>query len=140
MSEIPRKDFLLFQRQYEHEQEHYVSGFEDDAKLAAMRHLFPEKGLTPLVEALRGFELFIIRLGRDAESVLLGTNEHVTTFRKIDSGYFSSTNFPSREEAEGWGLHRSRDGAKKSLTGVGALKPPRARTRLLLWMQETRRG
>jgi hypothetical protein len=43
-----------------------------------MRHLFPEKRLTPLVEALRGFELFIIRLGEDDEFLLLCTNKHVT--------------------------------------------------------------
>jgi hypothetical protein len=61
-----------------------------------MCHLFPwkKKRPTPLVEALRGFEPFIIRLGKDAESVLLGINEHVTTLRKIDSGYFSSTSSP----------------------------------------------
>jgi hypothetical protein len=53
-----------------------------------------KKKLTPLMEALRGFELFIIRLGKDTESVLLGINEHVTTLRKIGSGYFSSTSSP----------------------------------------------
>jgi hypothetical protein len=43
MSEIPRKGFLRFESQYEHEQENYVSGFQDDAELAAMRPLFPKK-------------------------------------------------------------------------------------------------
>jgi hypothetical protein len=37
-------------------------------------------------------ERFIIRLGEDAESVLVGINEYVTALWKIDSGYFSSTN------------------------------------------------
>jgi hypothetical protein len=53
-----------------------------------------KKRLTPLLEALRRFEPFIIRLGKNAESVLLGINEHVTTLRKIDSGYFSSKSSP----------------------------------------------
>ena len=55
-----------------------TSATDDDAKLAATCHPFPEKRLTPLVEALRGFELFIIRLGEDDEFLLLCTNEHVT--------------------------------------------------------------
>jgi hypothetical protein len=66
----------------------------DDAKLAATRHLFPEKRLTPLVEAHRSFELFIIRLGKDAEFLLLCTNEHVTALQEIDSGYFSRQQVP----------------------------------------------
>jgi hypothetical protein len=95
MSEIPREDFLLFQRQYGHEQEHYISDFEDDAKLAAMRHLFPEgKKAHSAGGGGSRFELFIIRLGKDAKSVLLGIKEHVTALRKIDSGYFSSTSSP----------------------------------------------
>ena len=92
MSEILRKDFLLFEREREHEQERYISDFVDDAELAAVRHLFPK---TPTHSAGGGasrFEHFIIRLGKDAGSVLVSINEHVRALWNTDSGYFSSTN------------------------------------------------
>ena len=137
MSEIPRKDFLLFPKQYE--QEHYLSDFEDDAKLAAMRHLFPGKGPTPLEEALRGFELFIIRLGKDAESVLLGPTSMSQPFGKSIQDISAAQSSPrgKKRRVKDYTDHRQ---CQESLTGVGALKPPRARIRLLLWMQETKRG
>jgi hypothetical protein len=96
MSEIPRKLSLLSERWCEHgkEQGHYISDSEDDAELAEMHPPIPKKtrSSSPPVEAFRGFERFIIRLGKDAESVLVGINEPVITLWETDSGYFSSTN------------------------------------------------
>ena len=115
------EDFVLFPER--HDEELDISDFEHGPDLEERK---ASKDFTIEVAALRDLEYldyFLTRLGKDARHILVCIDQYVRAPPKIDSGYWSYTNFPRgkkrKERDEDGTLPRNRPTRVDTLSWTG---------------------